>query len=345
MGNLSGENAISLVRGRTRANNLFSALGSLKETRLTAALGFLIARAPSAFAALFLDRQSTINEIHIEEAEESNRYDLLIRTSRKLVVVEAKVGYLQAPAQVIQYIRNLRRSNPDRDMTLYLLDRGSDPLQTELKYLKRQFPRCRVRQKTWDEVARVIEKGCQLKKIQKDHPEAVMVGRELVHHLREEHMAQSLSKEVYIRQLSGPSLELFFRFHIYTCQAKFAKNALQHSYFSPLFTSKAPKDFSSRSMIPIEKGLCYVSRIEQGRVVRRNEVAQYLKQAGHSDYKEAAKAVLKQSREKEPVVLILSKIYRAFETPISPSKLGVKGMLGQRTMSFEDLFAASRGGI
>ena len=342
---LHESNTVPLYRGREIVNDLFSALGGLRETRLTAALGYLLARAPSDFGPLFLDRQSKIDEIQIEETEKSNRYDLVIRTPRKLVVVEAKVGYLQAPAQVIRYIRKLRHSNPEKALTLYLLDKGSDPLQTELKDLKRTFPRCTVKQVTWDAVARFVEKGCQSKKLQKDRPEVVMVGKELVAHLRETQMAQSQIKEIYIRQLSGPSLELFFRFHLYKCQSKFAKTALQHLYFAPLFTSKAPKDFAARSMIPIEKGLCYIARIEQGRVVRRSDVAQYLKKSGHPEYKEAAKAVLGQTSDKEPLILILGSIFRAFETPIPPSKLHVKGMLSQKTASFEELFAVSRGGI
>lgn len=342
---LSGDNSLPLFRGKESVANLFSALGGLKETRLTAALGFLLSKAPGAFGPLFLNREVTIEEINIEEAQDSNRYDLLIRTPRKLVVVEAKVGFTQAPAQVVRYVRKLRQSNPDKALTLYLLDRGSDPIQTELAYLKRQFPRCTVKQKTWDDLARFVENVCRSRKLQKSQPVAVMIGRELVEHLREEHMAQSQSKEVYIRQLSGPSLELFFRHHLYKCQGKFAKNALQHSYFAPLFTSKAPRDFSGSSMIPIEKGLCYISRITQGKVVRRSEVLQYLKKVGHPEYKAAAKMVLKQSSEKEVLVLILGSIFRAFETPIPPSKLDVKGMLSQKTATFEELFSASRGGI
>lgn len=345
MSNGSLDSTVPLRRGREEVFNLFSALGDLRETRLTAALGFLLAKAPSVFAPLFLDRQSKIDEIQIEETEKSNRYDLVIRTPRNLVVVEAKVGYLQAPVQVIRYIRKLRRSNPERALTLFLLDRGSDPLQTELNDLKRLFPSCTVKQKTWDEVARLIDKGCHSKRLQKEYPEVVAVGKELVKHLRETQMAQSQTKEIYIRQLSGPSLELFFRHHIYKCQSKFAKTALQHLYFAPLFTAKAPRDFAARSMLPIEKGLCYMARIGQGRVVRRHEVAQYLKKAGHPDYKEAAKSVLKQTKEKDSLILMLGSIFRAFETPIPPSKLGVKGMLAQKTVSFEELFAASRGGI
>lgn len=326
-------------------SNFFSALGDLRETRVTAALGYLVAKAPSSFAPMFLGGRSQIDKVLIEESEKHNRYDLVIRTPRKLVVIEAKVGFLQAPSQMRRYIRKLLRAEPDRKATLFLLDKGSDPLQTEIKDLKRQFPRCSVKQRTWSEIARVVERGCQSKKLQKELPEAVAVGRELVNHLRETQMAQAQTKEIYIRQLSGRSLELFFRHHIYKCQSKFAKNALQHIYFAPLFTAKAPSDFASRSILPIEKGLCYIARINQGKVLRRKELLQYLKKVRHPDYKKAAKMVLQQAKEKDLLVLLLGQIFRAFETPIAPGKLKVKGMLSQRTASFDELLAVSRGGI
>lgn len=158
-------------------------------------------------------------------------------------------------------------------------------------------------------------------------------------------MTQAQIKEIYIRQLSGSSLELFFRYHIYKCQSNFSKNALQHIYFAPLFTAKAPSDFALRSMLPIEKGLCYITRIEHGRVVRRKELLHYLKQMRHPDHKQAAKAALMNTKDKEFLVLLLGPIFRAFETPIIPSKFKVKGMVSQKTASFEELFAASREGI
>lgn len=292
MSNRFLDNAVPLRRGREEISNFFSALGDLRETRLTAALGYLIAKAPSTFASIFLGRGVRVDEVQIEEREKQNRYDLVVRTPRKLVVVEAKVGYLQAPDQVRRYIRKLVRSEPNRKAILFLLDKGSEPLQTELKDYKLEFPRCSVKQKTWSEIARVVDKACHAKKLQKELPEVAAIGTELVNYLRETHMVQAQIKEIYIRQLSGPSLELFFQHHIYKCQSRFAKNALQHLYFAPLFTAKAPRDFAERSMMPIEKGLCYIARIEHGRVVRRKDIRNYLKVGRHPDYGKAAQMAL-----------------------------------------------------
>jgi hypothetical protein len=109
-----------------------------------------------------------------------------------------------------------------------------------------------------------------------------------------------------------------------------------------LFTAKAPKDFAASSMLPIDKGLSYIARIEKGAVLRRNEVANYLKRVKHPDYKKAAKEVLHQTKQKDTLVLLLGDIFQLFQTPIPPRKLQVKGMLSQRTATFEELLAASR---
>ncbi len=335
---------IQLRRGKEGISDLFSALGDLRETRLTAVLGYLIAKAPNAFGPLFLDRLARIDEILIEEPEDSSRYDLVIRTAKKLVIVEAKVGYLQAPLQIRRYVQNLRKKGSQKDISLYLLDRGSDRLQTEIEQIKKEFPNCQVYPKRWTDVADAIDQECRSKKLQKALPEVIAIAQELVKHLKEYQMAQSAMKEVYIRQLSGDSLELFFRYQVYKCQSKFAKSALQHLYFAPLFTARAPKDFAERSMLPIERGLSYVARIEQGRVVRRNQVLEYLKSSGHRSSKEAASEILRQTRSKEFLVLLLGEIFQLFQTPLSSRKLGVKGMLSQKTMTFGELFAAARTG-
>jgi len=337
---LKGE--IALRRGTEVVSDLFSVLGDLRETRLTAAIAYLISKAPSIFGPLFLDRRTSINEIRIEESKDSRRYDIVIRTPRKLVVVEAKVGYMQAPAQVRRYIRGLIRNEAEKKIVLYLLDRGGERLQTEIDEIRQKFPKCKVTAKTWTEVARTIERGCRSKKLQKAHPEVIVIGHELIKHLKENQMAASQTKEVYIRQLSGDSLELFFRYHLYKCQTKFAKSALQHLYFAPLFTAKAPKDFARQSMLPIDKGLSYIARIQDGRVVRRNQVVEYLKSLDHSIAKKAAAEVLRETKSKEFLLLVLGEPFQLFQTPISTRKLGVKGMLAQKTMTFEELLCASR---
>jgi hypothetical protein len=190
---------LQLRRGKEIVSDLFSTLGSRRETRITATLGYLIAKAPNAFGPIFLGRQSVIEEVLIEDSEESNRYDVVIRTPRRLVVVEAKSGYEQTLSQIKRYVRKLIRREPDKRVTLYLLDKGSDPLQRDIRDFRQTFSRCKVRSKTWTKVAQEIEKACRSRRLERLVPEATIIGRELVHHLKETQMAESQSKEIYIR--------------------------------------------------------------------------------------------------------------------------------------------------
>jgi PD-(D/E)XK nuclease superfamily len=336
--------AVNLFRGREVIPDLFSALGDLRETRLTAVLGYLIAEAPGIFGPLFLNRGAQIEEVKIEASEESRRYDLLLQTPKNIVVVEAKVGYTQSPSQVKRYVRSLVKNRTKKEVLLYLLDKGGERLQTEIQQIKKEFSECEVRSKTWAEVARSIERVCAFKRFQNVYPKAAIIAGELVKYLKENQMAPSEVKEIYIRQLSGDSLELFFKHHIYKCQPNFAKNALQHIYFAPLFTAKAPADFASRSMLPIEKGLSYIARIITGRVVKRNQVCDFLLAEGHPNPKEASKEVLKQTPRKEFLVLMLGQPYQLFHTPLSSKKLGVKGLVSQKSASLDELLSASRTG-
>lgn len=333
--------AVCLFRGKEIISDLFSALGDLRETRLTAVLGYLIAEAPHIFGPLFLNRGARIEEVRIEASEDSSRYDLVLQTPQKLVVVEAKVGYTQSPSQVKRYVRRLVKNGTKKQVILYLLDKGGERLQTEIQEIKKKFPECEVRPKTWTEVSRAIERSCESKKFQKIYPRAEIFARELIKHLRGNQMTPSQVKEIYIRQLSGKSLELFFKYHLYKCQAKFAKTALQHIYFSPLFTAKAPKEFDNRSMLPIEKGLSYIARIKEGRIVKRNQVVEYLKSAGYPNPKSAGKEVLSQTKKKEFLLLVLGQPHQLFQTPLSSRKLDVKGMLSQKSMTLENLLLSS----
>ena len=83
-----------LRRGREIVTDIFSAFGDLRETRLTGALGFLVAKAPYAFGRLFLNGSSISEDVMIEEPEDQSRYDVVIRTKTRLIVIEAKLGYI-----------------------------------------------------------------------------------------------------------------------------------------------------------------------------------------------------------------------------------------------------------
>jgi hypothetical protein len=82
---------IVLMRGGEPVRSLFGSFGlSLKETRLTAALGFLISQEPSPWQKLFHIRLP-LSTVTIESNQQQGRADIWLESLTEKVVIEAKV--------------------------------------------------------------------------------------------------------------------------------------------------------------------------------------------------------------------------------------------------------------
>ena len=154
-------------------------------------------------------------------------------------------------------------------------------------------------------------------------------------------MSNQDRKEVYVRDLSGDSMELFFKYKIYKSDVKFYNSAQGNLYFAPYFTSSAPKDFAERSMIKIERGISWLAPILDIHNVKRNEIKEYLKFKKHPDYLGATKEIFNETKSKEMLIFLLGEPFLAFLTPVSKNKLGIKGSMGSRIFTFKELFEAA----
>lgn len=329
---------VPTVRGQTEVRTFLSALGFSRETRLTAVLGYLISQAPEQFTAALVGRRFRVTRVRIEPTEEDRRYDVVVEGPARRVVIEAKLGFQQRTAQVRAYLRRLR-SQTGTSADLVLLDRGSLPLAAELRELQGRVPKgCRLIFRQWDHVARVCRVLAQRRAFQQSHPLAAALARDLAAHLQEEQMDLTQGREVYVRQLRGSSLDLFFRHRIYTCQVRFGPYASQHGYFAPLFTSRAPQDMAKFSSVPIKAGLSWVAPILAAATLRYADLGHFLKQHGVPEPKRAEELIRKGSRGGQVFLLALGKPFNLFTVPLSSKALGVKGMLGQRSLRFSELF-------
>ena len=82
---------IPLLRGGCIVSSLSGALGrSLKETRLTAMLGYLIALAPERFLKSF-HFDGTMQSVSLESNDSQGRSDILVETAKGRGVIEAKI--------------------------------------------------------------------------------------------------------------------------------------------------------------------------------------------------------------------------------------------------------------
>jgi hypothetical protein len=82
---------IELMRGGLVVSTLTGAFGqSIRESRLTALLGYLIALNPKPFLELF-EFRGIANQVSLETWHEDGRSDIRIRTSLGVGIVEAKI--------------------------------------------------------------------------------------------------------------------------------------------------------------------------------------------------------------------------------------------------------------
>lgn len=340
----AGFPTIPTVRGQTEVRSFLSALGFARETRLTAVLGYLISQAPDQFTAALVGRRLRVTRVRIEPTEEDRRYDVVLESPSRGVVIEAKLGFQQRGAQVRRYLRRLE-SLTGTPADLVLLDQGSAPLDADLRELRGRVPRgCRLIFRQWGQIARLCRLLAQRRSFQQTHPLAAALARDLAAHLQEEHMDLTPGREVYVRQLRGSSLDLFFRHRVYRCQVRFGPYASQHRYFAPLFTSRAPQDMEKSSSVPIKAGLSWVAPIRAAATLRYPDLGRFLKQHGVPDAKGAAELVRKGHRGREVFVLVLGKPFNLFTVPLSSKALGVKGALGQRSLTFAKLFEIAETG-
>ena len=195
---------------------------------------------------------------------------------------------------------------------------------------------------TWEYVYKSIQGLLSSKRLEKANPRAFHLAHEFKIHLEETGMVQMIRKEIYTRDVSGHSIDLFFRHHIYKCQPKFYNSASGNAYFAPYFTGRAPKDFEERSVIKIEEGISWIAPILDTQVISRRDVKEFLKAKGHLSHVEATKQALRSHKEQEMTVLLLGEPFLAFLTPISKKKLGWTGAMGSKSLTFKDLYAAAR---
>lgn len=340
--------AVPVVRGRTEIKSLASTIGLTRETRLTAMLGYLVSRAPEMFTELLTGRSWVVDRVRIEATDEDHRYDVVIEGASHRTIVEAKMGFLQRPQQIKTYLKRLRKVSRGR-VDLVLLDRGSELLTTERRELQSTLPRgCQLIFRRWSEIAdacRILERKPSF---QADDPLAAGVAGDMAAHLEEEGMDRIAPKEVYVRQLRGSSLDLFFRHGIYKCQARFGPYASQHRYFAPLFTAAAPAEMREYSSVPIKAGLSWVALIRAGETVRYRDLSEFLRKHDVADGKRAEQLIRQRSRKRtrpkelsrkdEVFVLVLDRPFNLFTVPLSSKTLRVKGQLGQRSLTFAELF-------
>jgi hypothetical protein len=331
---------VPVYRGKSAVSNVFSSQGILKEPELTGYLAYLLANEPEYLRGLFLQSKDILESVSIEESHEENRYDFILNTDKRLIVVEAKLGTTQHLNQLLRYAKKLKRDSR-KPVKLVLLDEGSFFSDLDKTRLKKSLPHSiQVDFVTWAQIHKALKRLAHSKR----KPESPrFFADELIRYLEENNMTSDEQKEVYCRELSGESIELYLKYRLYKSQPKFLNSARGCRYFAPYFTRTALTYFTEKGL-PIAQGISFISPIEDMQVLERKEIVKYLKDKKHPNPKAAAKELVKQTNQKEPLVIRLGAPFNVFTTPITKKKMGVHGALGSRNYTFKKLFELSSSG-
>lgn len=336
---------LRLTRSDRDVTSFLSALGGLRETRLTATLGYLIARFPEEFGPLLGHRPSPTDQVSVEETETGDRYDVLIRRTGELRIIEGKIGPGQRTDQLLRYVRRVRattRRRPD----LTIVDDGSEFRQSRLRAFEpiRRLVRS-IKWVTWSDVARTCLALAARRRLERADPTGVVIARELASHLQEHNMSHEPQPEIYLRDVSDiHSVRLYFKHRIYKCQSKYYKSAHRNLYFAPYFTRSMAQRISGENLVPVGEGISFVSRVEAVQVVERRDLRSFLKEGRHAAPEEAADIISRGIRGGEILLMSLGEPRHLFVSPVTKAKLGFgQGLMGSRSCTFDRLLEAAQG--
>lgn len=341
-------NTLRLTRASQDVGSFLSVFGELRETRLTAVLGFLVAQFPGEFGDLLGFRHSSLDEVSVEETDEGTRYDLLIRRSGETHIIEGKIGPTQRVDQLLRYIRRVRKQTGRRP-ALTVVDDGSQFSQSRQRSFQRVQREVRsLRFVTWSEVAALCGDIVRKKRNATRTHLGTVIARELAQQLQENNMTTDPQPEIYLRDVSSTSsVELFFRHHIYKCQSRYYNSARRNLYFAPYFTRTMADTISEVNLVPVGEGISFVSRIHSVQVIDKRDILAFLKEHRHPHAKEAADLIIRSHRARDILLMLLGVPRLLFLSPVTKGKLSKsqrfgRGAMGSRSCSFDDLLAASQ---
>lgn len=315
-----GFDQIDLMRGGDVVSTLTGAFGqSLRETRLTAILGYLIACNPKPFLSLF-GFNGVAQRVCLETRHVEGRSDILVETSIGTGVIEAKVDAADPLVQSRRY--------PARWIAL-------------LTHRVPQRKHYNVHYVSWRQLASLLDQLCQ-----SSSPQLRVLSRDLLVYLQVHRMTRNrTSVEVYAREINEPvTLELFLRARLYGCHYQAGSRLAEALYFAPHFGASIANQHPG-----ISAGISYVARIAAvGHATTWQEFRELMRAERGGTWWNRHNAILKDLRQKwswnkgqHRSFLLLDEPRLVFNPPVRKENLQRgKGWLSKRVFSFDELFGA-----
>lgn len=314
---------IELFRGGSVVSTLIGTLGnSLRETRITAFLGYVISLQPEPFLKRFRF-PGTLQSVQVEVREEDGRSDIVMETSQGRGIVEAKVSMVDPFEQARRYngkwVALLTNRVPNR------IVRG------DTRYIP------------WEDIANDLAELSN-----KKTPTLRILSADLLRYLQEHRMVKKPNAvEIYAREINSEStLKLFLGAQLYTCKYEAGSKMAEALYFAPHFgRDLANKHFG------IRPGISYISQIATIRTAKTwNELNDVIRRVKGSAWLSKHQEILKELKKEWTwgtelrSLLFLRVPRRAFNPPVQKSALQRgSGWLSKRFLTFDDLLGAFDG--
>jgi hypothetical protein len=313
---------------RQEVTTLLSAFGRNKEVNLTAYLAYIIHLHPS-FANSLFGIKGTVQEVFVERSSKSKdeRYDIILRTEQREYTLEAKLGH-QSMDQIDRYLSNRRN--------LFLIGES--------------FGRAAGKRVTgfisWDALAQKFRKFNGTASSRYDFIRKLT--KDFVRHLEEQAMARTTTKDVYVRDLSGTSVQLYFEHGLYRCQATYFNSASKCRYFAPYLTKSNERGDKKSLYHILGVGISFFSKIRQATLVKVKDVPSELRKQGYSA--KEVRAIMKifdvsEKQNQEISLLFLEPHIRITHKPVTKKDLWGHsgGAMPSMGIDFGDLMAAANG--
>jgi hypothetical protein len=311
---------IDLLRGGSIVSSFVGSFGAgLRETRLTATLGYLMALAPGRFCEEF-GFSGKPRSVALETRHALDRSDILVTTSEGIGIVEAKVGAHDPFDQALKYPAKWR-----------VLLTEHRPTRSE-----RGRPGCRyVRWRDLVPILTDLEKS--------PSGEVRFLSGDLHRYLKEHNMVpKAESIEVYAREINEEkTLALFLHGRMYGCYYEASSRLPEALYFAPHFGQEIAKQHPG-----IRVGISYLAKIDSVEVVESfDELMEVVSQVRGKQWLTRQKHLFEALKEwdwsKRHSFLFLGEPRLVFNPPVKKEKLQKgKGWLSKRIFSFDTLFEA-----